>query len=144
MNDSLRVSRFSGSPGEWDRFAEAQPGFTHFHRFGWKNLIESVFGHECLYFAARRDHDTAFQAILPLVRVKSTLFGHYLVSMPFLNYGGPLGSAPGVKLLAHAAVDEAERSGARLLELRSRVALPLDLAVSHRKLTVVLDLPSEP
>jgi FemAB-related protein (PEP-CTERM system-associated) len=69
------------------------------------------------------------------------VFGHFLVSMPFLNYGGPLGSEAAVQALVRDAVDQAERDGARLLELRSAVALPIDLPVSHRKITVRLDLP---
>ncbi len=82
-------------------------------------------------------------AALPLVRVRSRLFGHYLVSMPFLNYGGPLGSPAGVAALAADGSAESARSGAELLELRSRVELALDLPVSHRKITVMLPLPSD-
>ena len=61
--------------------------------------------------------------------------------MPFLNYGGPLGDDHAVKALAGEAVRIAESGGVKLLELRSRIPLPLDLPVSHRKITVVLDLP---
>ncbi|HLG05776.1 MAG TPA: FemAB family XrtA/PEP-CTERM system-associated protein, partial [Gemmatimonadales bacterium] len=131
---------FTGTPAEWDGFAAAQSGFTHFHRFGWKPLIEQVFGHECLYLAVRDDLPS-LAAVLPLVRLKSLLFGHYLVSMPFLNYGGPLGSGPAIRLLTAEAVSRAGQTGVRLLELRSRASQPLELPVSHRKITVVLDLP---
>jgi FemAB-related protein (PEP-CTERM system-associated) len=81
--------------------------------------------------------------VLPLVRVKSVMFGHYLVSMPFLNYGGPLGGDCAITALASHAADLAARDGVRLLELRSRVPLPVSLPVSHRKITVLLDLPSD-
>lgn len=106
--------------------------------------MERVFGHECIYLAAYDDAG-ALAGVLPLVRVKSVLFGHFLISMPFLNYGGPLGSADAVvALVAHASAI-ARKSHVKLLELRSRVPLPIDLPVSHRKLTVLLDLPnSEP
>jgi len=60
--------------------------------------------------------------------------------MPFVNYGGPLGSEEAVRALAAEAVALADREGVKLLELRSRGPLPLDLPVSHRKVTVVLDL----
>lgn len=133
------VSAFQGAAAEWDAFAARQDGYTHFHRHGWKDVIERVFRHECLYLAAREDG--ALTAVLPLVRVRSRLFGHYLVSMPFLNYGGPLGSDRGVGALAAHAVERARGEGVRLLEFRSRRALPLELPVSHRKVTVVLDLP---
>ena len=128
--------------GEWDAFAAAQPGFTHFHRYGWRRVIEQAFGHQCLYLEAR-SADGAIAGVLPLVRVRSALFGHYLVSMPFLNYGGPLGSAGAVAALVGQAVERARGDGARLLELRSAIELPLDLPVSHRKITVLLDLASD-
>lgn len=136
------IGRASDVGPEWNDFASRQWGFTHFHRLEWKQVLEEVFGHECLYLTARSAAGS-LAGVLPLVRVKSLLFGHYLVSMPFLNYGGPLGEGPAVRALAGAAEAEARSSGAKLLELRSRVALPLELPVSHRKVTVVLDLPRE-
>lgn len=140
----MRVERFEGTAAEWDAFGSGQPGWTHFHRLAWLDVLRRVHGHECLALAAR-GADGSLAGILPLVRVRSALFGHYLVSMPFLNYGGPLGTEAGVRALAEEAVRLAGAGGAKLLELRSRVALPLDLPVSHRKITVVLDLvPHDP
>jgi serine/alanine adding enzyme len=138
----IRVERFSGTPQEWDGFAVSQSGYTHFHRFQWRTLIEKVFGHECLYLAAR-DSDGSLVGILPLVRVRSVVFGHYLVSMPFLNYGGPLGTDAGIQSLVSEAIAIARSGGVRLLELRSRVPLDISLGASHRKITVVLDLPDQ-
>ena len=85
------VAPYTGTADAWDAFVATQPGWTHFHRYGWRAVIERVFGHQCLYLAAR-DADGALHGVLPLVRVRSAVFGHYLVSMPFLNYGGPLGT----------------------------------------------------
>jgi FemAB-related protein (PEP-CTERM system-associated) len=90
---------------------------------------------------ATRAPDGRLSGVLAVVRVRSVVFGHYLVSMPFLNYGGPLGGGPAVEMLVQSAAAEAERSGADLLELRSAVELPIGLRVSHRKVTVLLDLP---
>ena len=135
----LSVGPFEGAPAEWDDFARASAGWTHFHLWGWRRVIEQVHGHQCPYLSARGPNG-ALAGILPLVRVKSPLFGHFLVSMPFVNYGGPLGSDAAVRALAAEAVAIAERDGVKLLELRSREPLPLDLPVSHRKITVVLDL----
>ena len=61
--------------------------------------------------------------------------------MPFLNYGGPLGTAAAQHSLVQAAVAQARRSSADLLELRTRHPVECDLRVSHRKITVLLDLP---
>src|SRR5215471_6186363 len=139
---AVEVSRFASSASEWDAFVRAQPGWTHFHLYRWKPLIERTFRHECVYLAARDPSTNALTAVLPMVRVKSVIFGHYLVSMPFVNYGGPLGSAEGVQALSNEAARIAQQDRVKLLELRSREALPITLPVSHRKLTVLLDLPS--
>jgi FemAB-related protein (PEP-CTERM system-associated) len=143
LGAAVRVAPFQGTAADWDGFAERQAGFTAFHRYGWRQVMEEAFGHDCLYLAAR-DGAGALAGVLPLVRVRSVLFGHYLVSMPFLNYGGPLGTDEAVRALADAAVAEARRGGVKLLELRSARALPLELPVSHRKVTVLLDLAATP
>lgn len=136
----LAVGAYTGPAREWDAFVRAADGWTHFHLHGWKTVIERVFGHECIYLAAR-DDASRLAGVLPLVRVRSRLFGHYLVSMPFLNYGGPLGSDDAIRALAARADEIARTDGVSLLELRSRRALPLEMPVSHRKITVLLDLP---
>ena len=136
---TLSVARYEGDGAEWDAFVRAAPGWTHFHLYGWRRVIERAHGHECIYLAARDEHGR-LAAILPLVSVRSLLFGRFLVSMPFVNYGGPLGSADGVRAVVDEAVRLARGNGSRLLELRSLEALPIDLPVSHRKITVMLDL----
>lgn len=129
------VREFSGSQSEWDDFVTAQPQSKRFHQFGWKQIIESVFGHECIYLESRSESET-LNGVLPLLRVRSHLFGPFLVSMPFLNYGGPVGEPDAVTALCEAATKRAEEHGADLLELRGRHELVTDLAVSHRKITV--------
>jgi FemAB-related protein (PEP-CTERM system-associated) len=133
----------TGSEEEWDTFASTQKGFTHFHRLRWRTVIERVFGHECVYLAAR-DSAGKLAGILPLVRVRSVVFGHYLVSMPFVNYGGPVGTEAAVRALVDEAVAVARRDRVKLLEMRSSVEIDTPLHVSHRKITVVLDLPDTP
>ena len=137
----MRVEHFAGTQAEWDGFVRGRNGWSHFHLFAWKHVIQHVFGHECIYLATR-DEVGQLAGVLPLVRVRSVLFGHYLVSMPFVNYGGPLGSDEAVSELVSHAVDLARRDNVKLLELRSRVALPVSLPVSHRKITALLELPS--
>src|SRR4029077_12120908 len=137
----LHVEQFVGSTGEWDGFAAAQAGYTHFHRLWWRTIIEQVFGHECLSLAAR-DSEAQLVGILPLVRVRSVVFGHFLVSMPFLNYGGPLGTDAAIRALVGEATDLARRDRVKLLEFRSNIPLNIALPVSHRKITVLLDMPS--
>lgn len=141
---NLTVSRYDGPAAAWDAFGARQAGWTHFHRLGWGTVFRRVMGHDCPSLVAR-DADGAIAGILPLVRVKTPLFGHYLVSQPFVNYGGPLGSDAAVQALTATAVQLAADGGVKLLELRSRRELPIELPVSHRKVTVVLDLqPGDP
>ncbi len=140
VTPAVRV--FTGDGAQWDAAVERLPGSTHCHRFGWKRVIEDVLGQECVYLGAP-NISGELDGVLPLVHVRSLLFGHYLISMPFLNYGGPLGDPEAVQRLAGEAMAIAERTGPKLFELRSRTELPVALPVSHRKVTVVLDLPGE-
>lgn len=144
MVPAVEVEEYGGAAAEWDEFVRSAPGWTHFHLYGWRRVMSEALGHETVYLAARSE-DGALAGVLPLVRVKSLLFGHYLVSMPFLNYGGPIGSAPAVEALSGAAATRADADGCRLMELRSRGELPIDLPASHRKVTVTMPLtPGDP
>ena len=128
---------------EWDGYVRSRADATFCHLHGWRPIMEDTLGHQA-HYAVARDEDGAITGALPLVRVQSRLFGDYLVSMPFLNYGGPIGDDDAVVLLVEHARELAERLGVDLLELRSRQELPGDLETSDRKITVVLDLPDDP
>jgi FemAB-related protein (PEP-CTERM system-associated) len=140
---SPSLAPFGGNAAEWNGFvAGAGDGATHAHRFEWLEVIRDAFGHDAIPLACR-DGTGALTGVLPLVRVRTPLFGHYLVSVPFLNYGGPLGSADAIRDLTAEAVRLGREARVKLTELRSLVEMPIDLPASHRKITVVLDLPSE-
>jgi len=139
----VSVERFAGSAAEWDGFVRRAEGWTHCHLLGWREVMEKVFGHECPYLATRGSGGE-LTGVLPLVRVRSRVFGHFLVSMPFLNYGGPLGTDEAIRTLVAETSRLVREGGVKLLELRSLRPLPLTLPVSHRKITVRLDLPDDP
>ena len=125
---------------EWDRFVAESPESTFCHLAGWRAVMRDSLGHQCLYMTAR-DEAGRLRAILPLVRVKGVL-GHYLVSVPFLNDGGPIGDERARSELVDYAVAEAKRTGAKLLELRSRTAVSREpIVTSFRKVGVHLPLP---
>ncbi len=142
MGSDVRIEPYDGPAPAWDEFVRRQPGWTHFHLWGWRRVLEDTFGHPGAYLAARPESGE-IAGVLPLVWVRSRLFGRYLVSMPFLNYGGPLGSAEAAPVLCAAAVELGEAGGPGLVELRCRRALAVELPVSTRKVTVLLELPSE-
>jgi len=105
----------------WDAYVDAHPDATFFHLSGWRGLIERVFRHRCHYLVAERDG--RLTGVLPLAEVRSRLFGHALVSLPFAVYGGPLADdAATARALAEAAADIARRLQVGHLELRNRVA----------------------
>jgi serine/alanine adding enzyme len=124
----------------WTRFVESDAHSTFSHQYAWKQIMREVLGHESLYLA-ETDGAGAWLGVLPLVRVRSVL-GHYLISLPFLNDGGPLGNQAARKSLVEHAVAEARRSGAGLLELRARTEVPGPVDPTHRKICVRLPLPS--
>jgi FemAB-related protein (PEP-CTERM system-associated) len=106
----------------WDRFVEAHPDGTFFHRAAWSGVIRKAFGHHTHYVYAERDG--AISGVLPLARVKTMLFGDSLISVPFCVYGGPLAADPdsAAALIAHAE-GLLKQSGASAVEFRHRVAL---------------------
>jgi len=146
----ISVAVLNGRESAWDAFAARTADSTFCHLSGWRRVMTDVLGHACHYLSAS-DEDGVCRAVLPLVRVRSPLFGDYLVSMPFLNAGGPVGAPDGVAALVEHAGTLARRLGVDLLELRARQSLPVDLRtrqflpaplrVSSRKITLRLDLP---
>jgi len=142
-SDALRIQPFEGADSEWDDLLPAFEGHTFCHLVGWRRIMADVMGHEPRYRVAMTGEGRVV-GLLPLVRVRSRLFGDYLVSMPFLSYGGPLGSSAAREALASDSAREASALGVDLLELRSRERIPGELHTSERKLTVLLDLPDSP
>jgi serine/alanine adding enzyme len=141
---SLSVVTFDGDGARWDSFLGQQEGSTFCHLSGWRSVMEDILGHECHYRVAVNG-EGEWEGVLPLVQVRSRIFGHYLLSMPFLNYGGPIGTPAARERLSEDAVELARESSVDLLELRGR-GVPPDAPLTRvdRKVTVVLDLPDDP
>ena len=138
---TLHVERYTGSAKQWDDFVRAQTGWTHNHLYGWRTVMQQSMRHDTPYLVATDSDTNTIRGVLPLVRVRSMLFGHFLVSVPFLNYGGPLGSPDTVTALAAHAATMASTEQVGVLELRNRfdIGALADFDVSHRKITVLLD-----
>lgn len=108
---------------EWDAFVRASPSASLYHLSGWQQVCAQAFGHPCPYLIARQG--LCVVGVLPLVQLQSRLFGNFLVSMPFFNYGGVLcNSEPAREALLAAAVALARERGCAHLELRDWSALP--------------------
>lgn len=140
VHASLRIIDGVKDPVQWDRYVASAHGSTFCHQAAWKQIMSDVLGHKSHYLAAV-DDTGEWRGVLPLVRVRSVL-GRYLISLPFLNDGGPLGESEAQRSLVDYAVAEAKRSGASLLELRSREDVPGAVTPSHRRVAVHLAMPS--
>lgn len=138
----FEVGPFQGTEREWDDFVSSTGESTYAHLWGWRPVMDDVLGHRTSYLEART-REGRLAGLLPLVQVRSRLTGHFLMSLPFLNYGGPIGSPSAQASLAERARLEAQRTGAHRLELRTRHRLSSSLTPSDRKISVVLDLPRE-
>ena len=114
----------------WDAFVDAHPDGTFFHRAAWADVLRRAFRHTPHYLLA--EQDGVISGVLPLGQVRTALFGHSLISVPFCVYGGPLATdSPVLDALLAAAITLQKRLGAGSLELRFRTLPALDPASLH-------------
>jgi len=120
----------------WEDFVARTAGCGHYHRWGWKRVIENSFGWPTFYMMGLEGD--LVKAILPLVWQKSRLFGSFLTSLPFLNGGGGVGEDNhAAEALTQEAIALTQRLGANYLELRHRRPSDLGLPVKTNKVAVV-------
>src|SRR6478752_8447291 len=95
MGPPLQIKRLAApdlaTARRWDQFVLSCPQASFFHRAGWLKLLEQQFGHQGFFLYA--EEEGAITGVLPLAQVKSLLFGHALVSLPFAVYGGVAASS---------------------------------------------------
>jgi FemAB-related protein (PEP-CTERM system-associated) len=97
----------------WDDLVARSAESTFFHRFGWRRLLCGALGYDDRYLCAS-DGDRLV-GILPLVGVRSRLFGRSLSSLPFCSYAGPLAEdGPHKQRVEGALIDAAVQLGVRL------------------------------
>ncbi|MBI5329086.1 MAG: FemAB family PEP-CTERM system-associated protein [Betaproteobacteria bacterium] len=120
MTLTVRPAR-DADAAAWDAFVLAEPGATFFHRYGWKRVIERAFGHRTWFLLAERDG--RIEGVLPLGEIKSRLFGHSLMALPFCVYGGIAAANPEARDALDARAQALARElGAGHLEYRDRDA----------------------
>ncbi len=126
---------------DWDQFVDSSEHAESYHPYEWRKVFERVFAHNCIYLIAR-DTTGNVNGILPLVQLKSRLFGNFLVSIPCFNYCGTLTSNDNVRqALISEAWRVAESVGASHVELRHRAGVTLDLPFRDDKVSMQLALP---
>ncbi len=142
MATDLQISAVSESGRvDWDAFVRSRPDAFGYHEWTWRGIFERAFGHEGVYLAARRAG--RIEGILPLVLIRSLLFGRTLTSLPFVNFGGVLADSDEVaRALLNEAAVIAKARGSKHLELRHIGRRFEDLPCKQHKVTMRLALGS--
>ena len=123
----------------WTEYVNAHGAGTGYHDWAWRRVFEGAFGHEPVYFTARRDGVVV--GILPGVLLDSWLFGRALISLPFVNYGGVLADDRGsADALLSAATAFAASKRCKYVELRHTVQQFSELPCRRHKVAMVLKL----
>jgi FemAB-related protein (PEP-CTERM system-associated) len=140
MVDIVKIELYSEGGESWDAFVAFHPDSTNYHLYGWRDVIEKSFGHRVFYLVARNGNNE-IRGILPLAYMKSGIFGNFLVSLPFFNYGGILcnDDETGKALLDETGKILGEM-GADHVELRHLGDPVQGLATKEHKVTMIMDL----
>ena len=125
----------------WQAYVADHPRATLYHDIGWRDVVEETFGHPTYYLMAE-GRGGEVVGVLPLVYLKSRLFGRVLVSLPYFNYGGLVADGPiASRALLTAAIEIARSEGARHIELRHTDREITDLPAKSTKVSMRLGLP---
>ncbi len=136
------ISATEHDAARWDAYVTQHPQASAYHPYCIRQVIEQSFGHNTHYLIAESADGTVV-GVLPLVQLNSKLFGNYVVSLPFFNYGGVLADTTDIEeKLFEAAAQWAKHIGAKHTELRhihERNIQP----VKQDKITMLLALPNQ-
>jgi FemAB-related protein (PEP-CTERM system-associated) len=140
----VETVRSDATDKSWNRFSEHHERGTVAHLVAWRDIVEEAYGHRTFGLVARDDHGDVV-GVLPLILVRSRLFGRRLVSMPFLDYGGIV-AEPGSKAeaaLFTAALDLGRSVGAHSVGLRQYHEGGAPATTAGDRVTMLLPLTSE-
>jgi FemAB-related protein (PEP-CTERM system-associated) len=135
----MQIVRCDDSHREaWNAYVDRSPHGAIYHRFEWRNINAVSFGHRTAYLAAF--DDGRIVGILPVVQVKSQLFGNIACSLPFVNYGGPCGDTDEIEqALVEATRPLADEWRVDYVEIRTPRRIG-DLPTSEQKISMTIDL----
>jgi serine/alanine adding enzyme len=140
---NIRKANDARDAQAWEEFVEQNAGCSNYHRWGWKQAIENSFRWPTFYLMA--EDAGRICGILPLVWQKSTFFGSFLTSLPFLNCGGVIAENQSAKdALVTEAIAIAKQKGADYLELRQRANPELNLPTKTHKVAMILPVDPDP
>lgn len=127
----------------WDDFVGQAKDASIYHLSSWSSLIRKQFGHHSFHML-HRNASGDVDGVLPLIRLRSRLFGDFIVSMPYFNYGGLLAENNEARdALYVAATSIAQQHGVSHVELRQTEEYGTTSQCRTDKVVMLLDLPDE-
>jgi len=127
----------------WREALEADPVANLGQALEWHGIISSAYSHTPYYLKA--EDSSGHVGVLPAFLVRRPFLGSVMVSMPFLDSGGPCcGSTVLSSYLVEELIKRAGQQGATTVELRSTEPTPLALPPMTHKVDLVLSIPPNP
>ena len=125
----------------WDAYVDAHPDASVYHRAVYRRIVSEGTGNQSVYF--RASVSGRLVGVLPIVHLKSVLFGSSLVSLPYFNHCGVLADDHAARdALLQAAVERAMFLGVSHIELRQfGPSEGLTWPGKTHKVEMILDLP---
>ncbi len=127
----------------WNDYVAGNTHATHYHQYQWRGIIERNFAQTSWYFIAENANGEIV-GVAASVHMDSRIFGSFMLSMPFLIYGGPIGNDQQIsRALATHISTVADQNGCSHTELRETHPRE-DWHELVEKVSMVLELPHTP
>ena len=126
-----------------DEFLKSRANATICYMYKWSEAVVRATGHRPFYIVARENGQ--IRGVLPLMRVRSRLFGNRMISQAFSDYGGIIADCSEARdSLFNKAVELATSLGCESIEFRNTQSLPYDLQPQTGKMCMHLTLAADP
>lgn len=139
-SDDIRIQLLDQNLQEWDSYVLNNKSASFYHLADWRSVIKQTFGHDSFYLYALDDKNNT-RGVLPLIHMNSWVFGNFLVSMPYFNYGGAIADSPAVEnKLIDAAINLGRRLNVNHIEFRDDISRQ-NMPARNDKVNMILPLP---
>ncbi len=115
---SIKVSLACPKDQEiWDYYVFNNSYASPYHLYGWNSAIYQAYRHKNYFFLAK-DHSNSIVGVLPFTCIKMPWGKQSFVSLPYCDFGGPLGNSSIQEVLVQECRKFAEKIGIPDIELR--------------------------
>ncbi|MEL0587526.1 MAG: FemAB family XrtA/PEP-CTERM system-associated protein [Candidatus Thiodiazotropha sp. (ex. Lucinoma kazani)] len=123
----------------WNQYLERHNNACFYQLLEWQTINSTFFGHKIYCITAEIDNKLV--GVLPVVSIKSILFGRILSSMPFVNYGSSCSDSADIdQKLIDAVCKIAIEDKTDYVELRSITPTAVGLKEATDKISLTLTL----